>query len=109
MIKNRNLLVQVLLMMVTFGLYSIYWFYQTSVELKFKAQDSEVSPALWTILLIFPPLSLYSFYKYSEVFEKVASDKFNKWILFILFLVLMPAVWFIVQTELNRFADRQAV
>lgn len=108
MIKNRNLLVQVLLMIVTFGIYSIYWFYQTTVELKLKAQDSEASPALWTILLFIPPLSIYSWYKYSELFEKVASDKFNKWILLILFIVFSPAVWFIVQTELNRFADRQA-
>jgi hypothetical protein len=28
----------------------------------------------------------------------------NRWVLFLLVLVFMPAVWFIVQTELNKRA-----
>ncbi|MHB1687623.1 MAG: hypothetical protein ACYCVH_09635 [Ignavibacteriaceae bacterium] len=31
----------------------------------------------------------------------------NKWLLFVLYIVFSPAVWFIVQTDLNRRADAQ--
>jgi len=31
----------------------------------------------------------------------------NLWLLFVLYMVFPPAVWFIVQTELNRRADIQ--
>src|SRR3954469_18182997 len=54
MIKRRDMLVQVLLFIVTCGIYSIYWFYQTTVEMKELAKDSDVSPGLWAVLLILP-------------------------------------------------------
>jgi len=40
-----------------------------------------------------------------ELFEDVADDHMNKWILFILWIVFCPAVWFIVQMDLNKKAD----
>lgn len=103
-VKYRNMLVQILLMIVTFGLYTIYWFYQTSVEMKTLAKDEKANPALWTVLLFLPPFAIYSHYKYGELFEKVSEEKLNKWILFILWFVFAPAVWFIVQTDLNKKA-----
>lgn len=103
-IKKRDMLVQVLLMIVTLGFYGFYWFYVTAEELKLLAQDQEAKVGLWTVLLFIPPLGIYSHYKYAELYEKVASDKLNRWILFILGFVFLPAVWFIVQTELNKRA-----
>ena len=104
MIKRRDMLVQVLLFCITFGLYGIYWFYQTTVEMAEVAHDTEVSAGLWTVLLFIPIVGFYSHYKYSELFEDVASDHLNKWILFILWIVFCPAVWFIVQMDLNKKA-----
>lgn len=101
MIKKRNMLVQVLLVIVTFGLYTIYWFYQTAQELKSLAHDESASPALWTVLLFVPFGAIFSYYKYGELYEKVSSEHFNRWLLFVLYLVFTPAVWFIVQTDLN--------
>ena len=106
MIKKRNLLAQVGLIIITFGIYGIYWFYQIAEEMKFVAKDSQASPALWTVLLFIPFGSLYSCYKFSELYEKVSSDHFNKWLLFVLWLVFSPAVWFIVQTEMNKKAGQ---
>ena len=103
-IKRRNMVVQVLLVIVTIGIYAAYWFYQTAKELKFLANDAEASPALWTVQLFIPIAGLYSIYKHSELFEKVGAEHLSKWLLFVLWLVFPPAVWFIVQTDLNKRA-----
>ncbi len=103
-IKYRSMPLQVLLVIVTFGIYVIYWFYQISVELKENSGDLDASPALWTILLFIPFGAFYSYYKFGEIYEKWSPDHFNKWLLFVLYLVFSPAVWFIVQTELNKKA-----
>jgi hypothetical protein len=103
-VKKRNMLAQVCLMIITLGIYAIYWFYSTAEELKYLANDKTASPALWTVLLFVPFGCFFSWYKYSELYEKVSSDSLNMWILFILWIVFSPAVWFIVQTELNKRA-----
>lgn len=107
MIKKRNMIAQVGLVIITFGIYGIYWFYKISEEMKFAARDNQASPALWTVLLFIPFGAFYSYYKFSELYEKISSDQFNKWLLFVLWLVFAPAVWFIVQIEMNKKADIQ--
>ncbi len=104
MVKYRNMLAQVGLMIITIGFYAIYWFYQTAVELKDLDKDQSANPALWTILLFVPFGCIYSWYCYTGLYERVSPDNFNRWLLFLLWLVFAPAVWFIVQTELNRRA-----
>ena len=103
-VKYRDMWIQVGLMIITFGIYGIYWFYQTAVELKELAADRRAEPALWTILLFVPLAGLYSYYKYGELYEQVSPDRFNRWILWILWIFFSPAVWLIVQIELNRRA-----
>ncbi|MBC7466490.1 MAG: DUF4234 domain-containing protein, partial [Bdellovibrio sp.] len=84
--------------------YMVYWFYQTAQELKIISKDSEASPTLWTLLLFVPFGNIYSYYKYSELFAKVGTEKTNKWILFILWFFFCPAVWFLVQKDLNMWS-----
>ncbi len=103
-VKYRNMWGQVGLMIITIGIYALYWFYQTATELKFLAKDENASPGLWLVLLFIPFAGFYSHYKYGELYEKVADDHLNKWVIFILWIVFSPAVWFIVQTELNKKA-----
>ncbi len=107
-VKERNMLVQVLLMVVTLGIYSIYWFYQTSTEMKAITKDSEASPTLWTILLFVPFGCLYSFYCHGEIYEKISADKINRWFIFILWVLFPAGTWFIVQTDLNKIARQSA-
>ncbi len=106
-IKYRNMIAQVFLTIITLGIYTIYWFYQISMEMKNIANDTEASPALWTVLLFIPFAGFYSYYKFSELYERISVEKFNKWLMFVLYLVFSPAVWFIVQTDLNKRADIQ--
>lgn len=106
-IKYRNLFVQVLLMIITFGLYGIYWFYQSAKELKsLDPSASDAQPGLWTILLFVPFGCIYSWYQYSCLFEKAGHEKINKGILFLLWFFFSPAVWFLVQTDLNNRAQK---
>jgi fatty acid desaturase len=109
MIKKRNLLAQIGLMIITFGIYAIYWFYKISEEMKFLGKDAEASPALWTVLLFIPFANFWSYYKFSQLYEKISSDHFNLWLLFVLWIVFSPAVWFIVQTEMNKKADQNII
>jgi TRAP-type uncharacterized transport system fused permease subunit len=97
--------VQVLLVIVTFGIYVLYWFYQTSQELKIVSKDEEASPTLWTILLFVPFGALYSYFKFAELYSKVGTEKINKWIIYILWFCFSPAVWFLVQRDLNTWAE----
>ncbi len=107
MIKKRNMLAQIGLVIITFGIYAVYWFYKISVEMKAVGNDADASPGLWTVLLFIPIANIWADYKFSELFEKVSSDHFNKWLLFVLWLVFSPAVWFIVQSEMNKKADQK--
>ncbi len=106
-IKKRNMLAQVFLTIITLGIYTIYWFYQVACEMKDIANDTQASPGLWTVLFFIPFGSFYSVYKFSELYEKISVEHFNKWLMFVLYLVFAPAVWFIVQVDLNKRADAQ--
>ena len=103
-VKYRNMWSQVGLMIITFGFYSIYWFYQTAMELSDLADDRRAEPALWTVLLFVPFAGLYSYYKYGELYETVSVQRFDRWILWLLWIFFSPAVWLIVQSDLNRRA-----
>jgi hypothetical protein len=103
-VKFRNMWGQVGLMIITIGFYAFYWFYSTCTEMRGLANDHAAEPGLWTILLFIPFGCIYSYYKHGELYEKIASDKLNRWIIFILWIVFSPAMWFIVQTELNSKA-----
>lgn len=103
-VKYRDMWLQVFIFIITLGIYSIYWFYVTAVEMKGLARDNNAEPGLWTVLLFVPFANLYSYYKHGELYEKISSEHLNRWILFILWIVFSPAVWIIVQSELNRKA-----
>jgi Domain of unknown function (DUF4234) len=107
-IKYRNMWVQVLLMIVTLGFYAFYWYYQTFCEMQTLANDHDAEPLLLTVLLIVPFADLYSYYKYGELYEKISEENFNRWVLFLLWIIFSPIVWIIVQPKLNRRARAQA-
>lgn len=103
-IKRRNMFLQFVLMVVTFGFYAIYWFYQTATEMKTITNDQTAQVGLWTVLLFVPFGGLYSFYKYGELYEKAGDEKLNKWITFLLWLAIPMVVWILVQIDLNKKA-----
>ncbi len=107
MIKQRNMWMQVVLMIVTLGIYSIYWFYVTSREM-LDHQEKEGSAGLWTFVLFVPFGSFYSYWQHSKLVESVTGERYNHWLIYILWFFFTPATWFLTQRELNRIAERQA-
>ncbi len=103
MIKRRNMWMQVGLMIITLGIYSIYWYYVTSKEMG-DYMHMSTNPVLWTILLFIPFANLYSYWKHSVLVEAIAENKYPPVLLFVLWMFFSPAVWFMTQTELNRLA-----
>ena len=103
MIKRRNMWVQVLLFLITLTIYGIYWFYVTSKEM-IEYKNLPGSAGLWTVLTLIPIVGIYSWYKQGEATEYLTDGIISRWIIFILWFVFSPAVWFIIQNELNKRA-----
>lgn len=104
MIKRRNFLAQIVLMIVSCGLYSLYWYYATCLEMA-RHTGREENVLLWTVFLsCFPiPVCLYAFYKQGELFERISPET-NRWVIFALWSFFPPASWLIIQLKLNRLA-----
>ena len=104
-IKYRNMFVQVILAILTFGIYTIYWYYVTLDELH-KANGRTEGAGMWTFLSIIPFVQLFAFWRHSFEYAKFADDKYPGIAIFILWIVFNPVVWFLVQSDLNRAAGR---
>jgi hypothetical protein len=104
-IKRRNMILQVVWCILTFGIYAVYWFYATSREMAAYLKREE-NVMLWTIFFGFPFLFCYSYYKQSELYEEFSGKQMNRWILFVLWIVFPPAVWLIVQPKLNEISQK---
>jgi len=103
-VKYRSMGKQIGLMIITLGIYSIYWFLVTARELQYLAQDEDASPELWTVFLFIPIANWYAQFKYSQLYEKWNQGRYEVWLIFILWIVFSPAVWFLVQSDLNKVA-----
>ncbi|MEE9324615.1 MAG: DUF4234 domain-containing protein [Dehalococcoidia bacterium] len=103
MIKRRNMGKQVLLYIVTFGIYGIYWFYVTSKEVvEYKGLGGR--PGLWTVLLFVPLVNFYAYWKHSKAVEALTDGRYGAVLIFVLWIFVAPAVWAITQIELNNLA-----
>jgi hypothetical protein len=86
---------QVLFSIVTFGLYSLYWTYNTADQLD-RGTNADVSP----ILVFVPFLGMW---KLSNA-GKAVTDQDGP-ILFVMFLFTGVLGWYLVQTGINEVAS----
>ena len=104
-IKRRNMWVQVLLYIITLTIYGIYWFHVTLGEL-YRANGTEDKRRwLWTILYIIPIAQLFAYWHHSFQYDKFINGKYPGIAIFILWIIFPPAVWFLVQRDLNAAAE----
>lgn len=108
-VKRRNLGVQFLLMVVTFGFYSFYWYYVTMREMLTLLEKNDENVFIWTVFLAIPFLFFYPYYKQGEAFEQLSNGAVNRWVMLFLWVFFPPAVWLIVQLKLNKIASEQTV
>ena len=106
-IKHRNMVMQVVLFIITLTIYAIYWFYVTLDELH-KANGKDEGAGLWTLLSLIPFVSLFAQWHHSSEYARFVDDKYPGIAIFILWIVFPPAVWFLVQSDLNRAATPSA-
>ena len=104
MIKKRNMAMQVVLYIVTFGIYGIYWYYVTTKEM-IEYKKLQGSPGLWTFLLFIPLINLISVWQYGKLVEAFTEGKYNGVLVFFLWIIgLGLVVWALTQSELNARA-----
>lgn len=106
-IKRRNMWVQVLLAIVTLGIYTIYWFHVTLGELYRANGNEEGSGCLWTILYVIPIAQLFAYWHQSYEYDKFINGKYPGIAIFILWIIFPPVVWFLVQRDLNAAAGER--
>ena len=104
-IKYRNMWVQVLLAIITLGIYTIYWFHVTLGEL-YKANGREDRRRwLWTLLYIFPIAQFFAYWHQGYQYDQFVNGKYPGIAIFILWIVFGPVVWFLMQRDLNQAAQ----
>jgi hypothetical protein len=86
--------VQVVLFVITGGIYGLYWMYKTAKQLD-EGTDASLSP----ILVIVP---VYGVWMLSGGAEAVTEQ--SQVLLFLLFLVFGPAAWYLIQSGINELA-----
>ncbi|HLD39964.1 MAG TPA: DUF4234 domain-containing protein [Candidatus Nanoarchaeia archaeon] len=100
-IKHRNIFLVYLFTIITFGIYGIYWLISTKNEIN---RLGAKIPTAW--LIIIPIANLYWAYKYCEGFAHKVKKDDNTVLWFILYVlvgIVMPAI---VQSELNKLANK---
>ena len=102
-IKHRNMVMQVVLVIMTLGIYALYWFYVTLDELH-KANGNSEGSGLWTILSLVPIIQYFAYWHYANAYTEFVDEKYPALVISIIWVVFSPAVWFLVQSDLNKAA-----
>ena len=89
--------------MITFGIYTIYWYHVTLGELH-RANSKSEGAGMWTFLSIVPIANYFAVWHHGFEYAEFVGDKYPGIGMFILWIVFSPVVWFLVQSDLNRAA-----
>lgn len=116
MIQERNIVVQILLSIVTCGLYSIYWFITLTNDAATKASDPDFKGGM-AFLLTLVTCGIYGFYWYykmGKTLYKAGQDNGveisdNSVVYLILGIFGLGVVnYCIMQSDLNKLATKVA-
>ncbi|HLF04539.1 MAG TPA: DUF4234 domain-containing protein [Dehalococcoidia bacterium] len=103
-IKRRNMWMQVLLFIITFGIYYYYWYLVTLGEMRRANGKDAGSGCLWTILLFIPIANFFALWRHASEYTQFSQRNLPKLLVFVLWIFFSPAVWYLVQTDLNQAA-----
>ena len=104
MIKRRNVIMVPILFIITFGIYGLYWFYQTADEMIRHNKQENENPLVWLILALIPIVNLFAIWKHTQAVEQMSEKKVSGVVLFLLWLIFSPAALIWTQSELNKRA-----
>jgi ABC-type transport system involved in cytochrome c biogenesis permease subunit len=100
-VKHRSLIFVFVMLIITCGIYAIYWFYKTKEEINSLGASI---PTFW--LIIIPIANLYWMYKYCEGFSEHVKKDNNAILWFILYIIISIIPTLIFQSELNKLAKK---
>lgn len=92
---------QVLFSIVTLSLYWLYWIHVTHKQLA-RGTDADFNPTWRTIGLFIPIYNLIVIWRTAHDCEAVTDQ--GGVVLFLLWIVFVPALWYLVQTGINDIA-----
>jgi len=95
--EAKSLGIQVVLTIVTLGLYPLYWGYSTATQL-----NNGTTKSLTPVLAIIPIANIISFWQISDAAEAITEQ--SKAILFLLFVFFPPISWFLIQSGMSNTA-----
>ena len=104
MIKRRNVIMVPILFIITFGIYGLYWFYQTADEMIRHNKQANENPLVWLILARFPSVKRLAVWKHTQAVEQMGEKNVRGGVLFLLWLIFSPAALIWTQSELNKRA-----
>ncbi|MHA1316165.1 MAG: DUF4234 domain-containing protein [Candidatus Heimdallarchaeum aukensis] len=97
MIKERNPIVVIILMMITFGIYALFWYYWTKNEL------NELGADIPSYIFVFIPiLNIYWMIKYIVGYGKATGK--SAFALFLALVIFNPIGVYMIQSALNEHA-----
>ncbi len=102
-IKYRNMLMQVFLVVITLGIYIIYWYYVTLKEL-YQANGRPAGSGMWTFLSVVPIVQYFAYWHYANEYAEFVDEKYPAIGIFVVWILFSPAAWFLIQSDLNRAA-----
>lgn len=113
LIKNRNIAMQVILSILTCGIYGLYWFITMTDESNILSNEKTASGGM-AVLLTLVTCGIYSFYWNYKMGQKLnlAGRKYNKSIsdnsvlyLVLSLLGLTIVNYCLIQSDLNKFSN----
>ncbi|MCI5966885.1 MAG: DUF4234 domain-containing protein [Tenericutes bacterium] len=113
LIKNRNIAMQVILSILTCGIYGLYWFITMTDESN-NLSDEKTASGGMAVLLTLVTCGIYSFYWNYKMGQKLnlAGRKYNKSIsdnsvlyLVLSLLGLTIVNYCLIQSDLNKFSN----
>lgn len=111
MIKERNIVMCIVLSLVTCGIYGLYWFICMTDDAN-TVSGAEGPSGIVAILLTLVTCNIYQLYWGYKQGEKLDTAKQNRGmeasdskILYLVLCLFIPIVaWALIQNELNKFA-----
>tara|TARA_Y100000588_G_C13663885_1_gene673273 strand:- start:82 stop:441 length:360 start_codon:yes stop_codon:yes gene_type:complete len=105
-ITYRPVFIPPLLLIVTFGLYGLVWFYKTSDEL-IRYNKQEGNPLAWLIMALIPLLNIFAVFFHAQAVEKFSKRDGREGIgatLIFLMWLFPPLALLFIQAEMNAVA-----
>ncbi len=106
-VEYRNIAVCIILMIVTCGIYGLYWQYRLTEDCNALYPNDYSTSGGMAVLLTFITCGIYGFYWAYQMGRKVSKDDSSSSILYVLLYLFLGIVCYaLLQSEINKLAKK---